>query len=44
MTVPAQPKLYHIAHVDCLPSIVATSVSGAIGRFCGGRRQAPRSA
>lgn len=23
MTVPAQPKLYHIAHVDRLPSIVA---------------------
>jgi len=23
VTVPAQPKLYHIAHVDRLPSIVA---------------------
>ena len=23
MTVPARPKLYHIAHVDRLPSIVA---------------------
>ena len=23
MTVPAQPKLYHITHVDRLPSIVA---------------------
>lgn len=23
MTVPARPKLYHIAHVDQLPSIVA---------------------
>ena len=23
MTVPAHPKLYHIAHVDRLPSIVA---------------------
>ena len=23
MTLPARPKLYHIAHVDCLPSIVA---------------------
>lgn len=23
MTVPAQPKIYHIVHVDRLPSIVA---------------------
>jgi len=23
MTVPAQPKIYHIVHVDRLPSIIA---------------------
>ncbi|WEL54935.1 DarT ssDNA thymidine ADP-ribosyltransferase family protein [Pseudomonas kermanshahensis] len=25
MTVPAQPKIYHICHVDRLPSIIASA-------------------
>ena len=27
MTIPAQPKIYHIVHVDRLPSIIAAGLS-----------------
>ena len=55
MTVPAQPKIYHIVHVDRLRSILADEHlwcdaevvrcrSGAMQKWCDGHRQELRLA
>jgi hypothetical protein len=42
--VPPQPKIYHIAHVDRLPSFVADGFCGAMRRSSDACRRALPSA
>ena len=44
MPAPADPKIYHIVHVDRLPSIIAEAAFCAIQRLLDASRSEPRLA